>query len=65
MPTSLQYPLERERDVQRRWKHLLQRLAPKNYSSDNRKPSLSHEPLEGTVAQRKMVPQSQSAEARG
>ena len=60
MPTSLQYPLERERDVQRRWKHLLQRLAPQNDSSDNRKV-----PVEGTVAQRNMVPQSQSAEARG
>ena len=39
MPTSLQYPLERERDVQRRWKHLLQRMAPKDYSSDTRNAS--------------------------
>jgi hypothetical protein len=32
MPTSLQYPLERQRDVQRRWKHLLHRtVQPKDY----------------------------------
>jgi hypothetical protein len=39
VPTLLQYPLERERDVQRRWKHLLQRTARKEYSSDTRKVS--------------------------
>ena len=27
MPNSLQYPLERERDLQRRWARLLQRTA--------------------------------------
>jgi hypothetical protein len=27
MPTSLQYPLERQRDLQRRWSRLLQRTA--------------------------------------
>jgi hypothetical protein len=37
VPTLLQYPLERERDVQRRWKHLLQRTARKEYSADTRK----------------------------
>jgi hypothetical protein len=31
MPNSLQYPLERHRDLQRRWQRLLQRTAtPKN-----------------------------------
>jgi hypothetical protein len=31
MPNSLQYPLERERDLQRRWQRLLQRtIAPKS-----------------------------------
>ena len=39
MPTLLQYPLERERDVQRRWKHLLQRTAHKEYPADTRKVS--------------------------
>jgi hypothetical protein len=30
VPTSLQYPLERERDLERRWNRLLQRtVAPK------------------------------------
>jgi hypothetical protein len=32
MPSSLQYPLERQRDLQRRWSRLLQRTAP---SDDN------------------------------
>jgi hypothetical protein len=50
VPTVLQYPLERERDVQRRWKHLLQRLAPKDYSSDNRKALPSPPSLAGDGA---------------
>lgn len=34
MPHSLQYPLERQRDLQRRWNRLLQRTAaPKDYSA--------------------------------
>jgi hypothetical protein len=28
MPSSLQYPLGRQRDLQRRWSRLLQRTAP-------------------------------------
>ena len=32
MPSSLQYPLGRQRDLQRRWSRLLQRTAP---SDDN------------------------------
>ena len=33
MPNTLQYPLERHRDVQRRWQRLLQRTAaPKVYA---------------------------------
>ena len=37
MPTTYQYPLERERDVQRRWKHLLQRtVTPKDYATEYR-----------------------------
>jgi hypothetical protein len=33
VPTSLQYPLERQRDLQRRWNRLLQRTAPKDHPS--------------------------------
>jgi hypothetical protein len=33
VPTSLQYPLERQRDVQRRWNRLLERtITPKEHS---------------------------------
>src|SRR2546421_10876903 len=34
VPNSLQYPLERQRDLQRRWNRLLQRtVAPKDHSA--------------------------------
>ena len=39
MPTLLQYPLERSATRQRRWKHLLQRTAHKEYPADTRKVS--------------------------
>jgi hypothetical protein len=29
MPSSLQYPLDRHRDLQRKWRRLLQELSPK------------------------------------
>jgi hypothetical protein len=35
MPTSLQYPLERKRDVQDRWGRLLQRTAPRRCSGSD------------------------------
>jgi hypothetical protein len=44
MPNSLQYPLERERELQRRWNRLLQRtVEPKAHSVgylDQRHPSV-------------------------
>jgi hypothetical protein len=37
VPHTLQYPLERERDLQRRWNRLLQRtLMPRGHSLDRR-----------------------------
>jgi hypothetical protein len=39
VPTTHQYPLERERDVQRRWKHLLQRtVVPSDVRQRNSSP---------------------------
>ena len=61
MPTTLQYPLERERDVQRRWKHLLQRLASKDYSSENRRAPPSPLSSDGDTADRISPRQSPSA----
>jgi hypothetical protein len=42
VPTSLQYPLERERDLERRWNRLLQRtVAPKKDLRQDRRASAS------------------------
>jgi hypothetical protein len=41
VPTSLQYPLERERDLERRWNRLLQRTAPKKDLRQKRRASAS------------------------
>ena len=42
VPTSLQYPLERERDLERRWSRLLQRtVAPKKDLRQDRRASAS------------------------
>ena len=53
MPTTYQYPLERERDVHRRWKHLLQRtVAPKNYATEYRAASPSRATFDSATAHR-------------
>jgi len=41
VPTSLQYPLERERDLERRWNRRLQRTAPKKDLGQKRRASAS------------------------
>ena len=46
MPNSLQYPLERQRDVQRRWNQLLQRtVARKEPVAEHRRLSPSSPPF--------------------
>jgi hypothetical protein len=48
VPTSLQYPLERQRELQRRWNRLLQRTAaPKDYSVGYLRASRSRPPVDG------------------
>jgi hypothetical protein len=45
VPTSLQYPLERERALERRWHRLLQRtVAPKKDLRQDRRASASPRP---------------------
>ena len=52
MPNSLQYPLERERELQHRWKRLLQRtLASKDHSAAYLSAPRSADRFGGTVQQ--------------
>jgi hypothetical protein len=60
MPSTVQYPLERHRDVERRWGWLLQRVqrsnadgnrAPRNKHQHVRKKSAAVRPLHVSVAQ--------------
>ena len=60
MPTSLQYPLERQRDVQRRWNRLLERtITPKDHLAEYPRASLSPCSFRGA-----MVPHISPSSAR-
>jgi hypothetical protein len=46
VPSSFQYPVERHRDLQRRWGRLLQRTAAPNAARNNNRAEQDHDRLE-------------------
>ena len=57
MPTTLQYPVERNRDVQRKWRHLLQRTA----ASKSHASVVKYSPSRAAVSTGVMAKQTVSA----